>query len=76
MARMLPLSAALAELPKVTLGSEEIARLITGRQVSCSLVDPPAEVAALDSNGDLIAICRGLAEARMLQPIRVFRGMP
>jgi tRNA pseudouridine55 synthase len=75
LARLLPVSAALSELPSVTLGPEAIARLRQGRAVAC--LSTPGEVcvdgsvAVLDGAGELVAVGVRDTEAGLLRPEKV-----
>jgi tRNA pseudouridine55 synthase len=73
--RMLPLSAAVAELPRVTLEPADVARLRQGQRVELSSPwqgsAPEGEVAVFDTAGQLVAV-GGVGQAkRFLAPLIV-----
>jgi len=76
--RLLPLSAAVADLPAVTVPAPAVAQLRQGRAVS--LPQRPAsdaeEYAVLDAGGSLVAVARFDSRARLLRPVKVLRNSP
>lgn len=77
-ASLLPLAAAVVELPRVTLGSEEVRRLRLGQAVQ--IADSPkslgpspdsAEVAVFDGLGTLVAVAVIERAKRLLRPEKV-----
>ncbi len=72
-ARLLPLTAAVAALPRVTLAAEGIARLRNGQRVGLAEAMPPgAEVAVLDPSGSLVAIVTTDPTGLTVRPVKVF----
>jgi tRNA pseudouridine55 synthase len=74
-ARVLPVSAALAELPRVTLGDDDVARLRLGQAMLCAELSAAANtsaVAVFDGRGGLVAVARLDPERRLLRPDKVF----
>jgi tRNA pseudouridine55 synthase len=76
-ARLLPLAAAVSELPRINLKAVEVARLRQGQAVplhaSPSEMPPPAdqEVAVFDPSGSLAAVARVDPARRVLVPFKV-----
>ncbi len=80
-ARLLPLAAAVAELPQVTLGPRELARLCQGQSVPVpgTALAPgssgePSEVAVLDAGRRLRAVAALDRGGRALRPTKVVAG--
>jgi tRNA pseudouridine55 synthase len=71
--RLLPLSAAVGELPAVTLVDESLAQLRQGKAVPAHVGEKGQEVAVHDSAGNLAAIAR-VQEDGILQPDKVFKS--
>jgi tRNA pseudouridine55 synthase len=73
-AKVLPVSAALAELPRVTLDDAAAARLRQGQRVPCAEMTAPnaGAVAVFDARGGLVAVARLDREPRSLRPDKVF----
>jgi tRNA pseudouridine55 synthase len=74
-ARLLPVEAALAELPRVNLPAPDAARLAQGQWVALRGGDAPAggeEVAVFDAAGRLVAV--GTVERGRLRPVKVLGG--
>jgi tRNA pseudouridine55 synthase len=70
-AKLLPASAAVSELPRVTLGDADLIRLRQGQGVlSAGLTTD--EVAVFDGRGGLVAVARLDRERRLLRPEKVF----
>lgn len=68
MAKLLPLSMAVSELPRVTLADAEVTRLQHGQRVN--MADAPSgEIAVFDMAGSLVAV--GLLEEKELRPVKV-----
>jgi tRNA pseudouridine55 synthase len=74
--RMLPLTAAVAELPNITLPLEVIARMRQGLAVTMpnetAIVGD--EAAILDPQGNLAAIAGVVVSDRLLRPLKVLEG--
>lgn len=77
-ASLLPLAAAVAELPQVTLGAGELVRLCHGQAVpvpgAVTTGPAPAEVAVLGGAGKLRAIATLTGNGRLLRPAKVLAG--
>jgi tRNA pseudouridine55 synthase len=75
---VLPLVAAVAELPQVTLGSGELARLCQGQGVpvpdGATAGDAGAAVAVLDAGRNLRAIATVAGRGRVLRPSKVLHA--
>lgn len=73
-ARLLPLSAGVTDLPRVTLPEGELWRMRHGQGVPCppSFTGEPAEVAVFDEAGSLIAVA-ALVRGR-LNPTKIVKG--
>jgi tRNA pseudouridine55 synthase len=72
-AALLPLAAAVTELPRVSLPAEEIRRLRSGQAVSLAGVDVPGDamdVAVFDTTGELAAVGK-VHPGRTLRPAKV-----
>jgi tRNA pseudouridine55 synthase len=69
-AKLLPVSAAVAELPRVTLSDADVARLRQGQGVPTT-ADWSA-VAVFDGRGGLVAVARPDRERPLLRPDKVF----
>jgi tRNA pseudouridine55 synthase len=74
--RLLPLRAAVAELPSISLTLDEIAHLRQGKAVPRPglALGKGLEIAVLDRDGNLAAIAR-VQDGGLLQPARVLRGI-
>jgi len=77
-ARLLPITAAVSDLPKVTLGDEAIARLRQGQSVRLpedgpvgGLTEEGTEIAVFDGQKALVAVAV-LGAERVLRPVKVF----
>ena len=75
-ASLLPLTAAVAELPRVTLPPEAAARLRRGQRVPLAeavapVTGPGAEVAVMDVDGKLVAVAAERS-GQVLKPVKVF----
>jgi tRNA pseudouridine55 synthase len=72
LARLLPLSAAVAELPAVTLSESQAKRLAQGQRIPWT---PPGtfweEVAVFDPRNELVAVAAWDAGRRELRPVKV-----
>jgi tRNA pseudouridine55 synthase len=73
-ARLLPVAAAVSELPRVTPPAAELVRVAQGQSIP--LIDDPEpaggdEVAVCDSHGRLAAIAAVDRAARLLRPVKV-----
>lgn len=74
-ASLLPLSVAVAELPRCVLGSAELARLRQGQAVPLPDVSSGVrEVAVFDAAGELIAVAGVDPELHLLRPLKVVTG--
>jgi tRNA pseudouridine55 synthase len=75
-ARLLPIAAALAGLPRYTADEREAARLRQGQAIPCRNQPVPAseseEVAIFDAAGNLVAIAGVDLGRRLLRPAKVF----
>jgi tRNA pseudouridine55 synthase len=76
--RVLPMSAAVGELPQIRLDEDASARLCHGQTISFSrlgVVPPPEDddLAVLNATGQLIAIARYDRAADVLVPVKVIR---
>ncbi len=72
LAKLLPLSAAVAELPAVTLSDSQVRRLAQGQRVPWNpAVAVGAEVAVFDPRQDLVAVAAWDAGRRELRPEKV-----
>lgn len=73
---LLPARLAVADWPAVTLTPDEQAQLPFGRPIAwTSQGDPlPANAAALDEQGKLLALCHGDIHSGTLHPFKVFVG--
>jgi tRNA pseudouridine55 synthase len=73
-ARVLPVAAALAELPHVTLDDATVARLRQGQGVRVDGLTAPdgSAVAAFDTRGGLVVVARLDLAHRLLRPDKVF----
>ena len=71
LAKLLPVAAAVSDLPPVTLPDTLIARLRQGQGVPANATGEGA-VAVFDSGGRLVAVARYDAANRLLQPEKVF----
>jgi tRNA pseudouridine55 synthase len=72
--RLLPLAAAVAELPRVELDAAQTARLRQGQSLSLPASLRPRDqeaVAVFDPDGHLAAVCRADVEMRLLRPDKV-----
>lgn len=72
-AHLLPLAAAVAELPHLAVADQDAARLRKGGAVSIP-GNSFAEAAAFDENGELIAVVRSDQEASVFYPEKVISG--
>jgi tRNA pseudouridine55 synthase len=74
-ARLLPVSAAVSELPRVTLDARDCVRLRQGQTVSQEAfpAGDAADVAVFDVAGTLIAVASLDRARRLLRPAKVFR---
>ncbi|HKI31076.1 MAG TPA: tRNA pseudouridine(55) synthase TruB [Gemmataceae bacterium] len=75
LAKVLPVSAALAELPRLTLDDAAVTRLRQGQGVPCGerTAAPDAdETAVFDARGGLVAVARIDRARRLLLPEKVF----
>jgi tRNA pseudouridine55 synthase len=70
---LLPLAAAVAELPHFTVADQDAARIRQGGTVSIP-GNSFAEAAAFDENGELIAVVRWDQEASVFYPEKVISG--
>jgi tRNA pseudouridine55 synthase len=71
-ARLLPVAAAVAELPRLTVGAAPAGRLRHGNAVLLAGPLPEAdEVAVFDEAGGLLAVARVEAGRRLLRPLKV-----
>jgi tRNA pseudouridine55 synthase len=69
--KVLPVAAALSELPRVVIAEDTAVRLRQGQAIPCS--EPIAEeTAVFDSGGGLVAVAHVDAESRLLRPDKVF----
>jgi tRNA pseudouridine55 synthase len=76
-AKLLPVSAAVSELPRVTVGAAEAARLRQGQVVPVAGLPAGAtEVAVLDAAGGLIAVGPADRERGLVRPGKVFPAAP
>jgi tRNA pseudouridine55 synthase len=74
-AALLPLSAAVSELPRVTLGAAEATALRCGQAVPLEGGEPATdgtEIAAFDTAGALVAVARRDGGRGLLRPTKVF----
>lgn len=71
-AKLLPVSAAVSELPRVTLGDADVTRLRQGQGVPTIVPPDAGEVAVFDGRGGLVAVARLDRERRLLRPEKVF----
>jgi len=73
--RLLPLSAAVADLPAITMPAPAVAQLRQGRAVPLPqrLASDAEEYAVLDAGGGLVAVARFDSRARLLRPVKVLR---
>jgi len=67
--RLLPLAAALTELPRITLNASEISALGCGQSVSITEACASGETAAFDAAGQLVAVVA--SEGGRAQPLKV-----
>jgi tRNA pseudouridine55 synthase len=67
-ARLLPVSAAVSELPRVTLDEADVIRLRQGQGVPAIGRPDAGEVAVFDARGGLVAVARLDRERRLLRP--------
>ncbi len=74
LAKVLPVAAALSELPRVTIDDALAARLRQGQGASAGDVSAPdgSDVAVFDARGGLVAVARFDARQRQLRPEKVF----
>lgn len=71
-ARLLPVAAAVSELPRVTLDTADVVRLRQGRAVGLAGALTPADEAAVyDGAGALVAVATVDRENRLLRPDKV-----
>jgi tRNA pseudouridine55 synthase len=68
---LLPLAAAVTELPSVTVVESLANRLAQGQPVVCTAVNAEA-IAVFDTKNHLIAVARWEAGSRELRPVKVF----
>jgi len=69
--KVLPVAAALSELPRVVIADDAALRLRQGQAVRCD--EPIAgEAAVFDNRGGLVAVAHFDAESRLLRPDKVF----
>ncbi|MBL8792765.1 MAG: tRNA pseudouridine(55) synthase TruB [Planctomycetia bacterium] len=79
-ARLLPLSAALTELPRVTLPADDALRLCRGRRVAAQtdgrqpLPADGSEVAVFALDGQFLALAAGVPGSNLIRPLKVFAG--
>jgi tRNA pseudouridine55 synthase len=74
--RLLPMLRAVEYLPRVRLSAEEIVRVRNGQSIGREFAGPQAaEVAAVDKEGNLIAILDG-SGVELMRPIRNFSTTP
>jgi tRNA pseudouridine55 synthase len=70
-AKLLPVSAAVAKLPRVTLSDADATRLRQGQAVTAAGLTGE-EVAVFDARGGLVAVARLDRAGRLLRPEKVF----
>jgi tRNA pseudouridine55 synthase len=70
--KLLPLSAALSELPHVTVADDVAVRLRQGQGVPRGELADAGEVAVFDTHGGLVAVARLDNQRRLLRPEKVF----
>jgi tRNA pseudouridine55 synthase len=71
-ARLLPVAAAVADLPRVRLDANGAGRLRQGQQVAADAAPPGAEECAVfDEGGALVAVCRVDPASGLLHPEKV-----
>jgi tRNA pseudouridine55 synthase len=70
-ARILPLAAAVAELPSVTLTPDAVTRLRNGQSASAPITSH-GEFAVFDATGALVAIAGADQATQSLRPLKVF----
>jgi tRNA pseudouridine55 synthase len=72
LAKILPVSAAVSELPSVTLDDAGVARLRQGQQVPAAPTEAGAgDVAVFDTRGGLVGVARLDEKRRLLRPDKV-----
>jgi tRNA pseudouridine55 synthase len=57
-AALLPVALAVAHLPRVTLGADDVVRAVQGKRITLDSDTPGEEVAAFDASGKLVALLR------------------
>jgi tRNA pseudouridine55 synthase len=74
--RLLPVAAAVADLPRVEVAAEQARRLRQGQDISYPGLALPAgaAVAVFDGASELVAIARVSAETGHLRPVKVLAG--
>jgi tRNA pseudouridine55 synthase len=72
-ARLLPLAAAAADLPQLTVDAASVERLRRGQMISLEEPLTEPEVAILDGAGTLVAIATADGESRLVRPVKVLQ---
>src|SRR5262249_1060248 len=78
-ARLLPLAAAVRDLPQLTLSAEEVNRLRHGQSVPLAgigVADEEKETAIFDASGRLAAVARVRRAPQELRPEKIFLPDP